>query len=124
MTDKEYAKQKKRVQKYIDKWFKTIGLGWFRVGFEWDRERDDKDSGTVARTYSQWQYKQATITWFLPAVALQPDDELEATVVHEFSHILLSGLAQQTDDDISTKQINEYTTELVANAIMWAREAK
>jgi hypothetical protein len=122
MTDKEYREQKRRVQKYIDKWREPMGIGWFRVTFEWSRLEDGE---TAARTLSSWQYKNATITWFLPHLAKFTDDVVEQTVVHEFAHILLSGLAQNQihDDESMANQINEYTTEIVANAVMWAREA-
>lgn len=124
MTDKEYREQKKRVQKYIDKWFKTIGLGWFRVEFSWSRERYADSPNTAGRTTSSWQYKDAGITWYLPALAEIDDDHLENVVVHEFCHVLLSGLAQMMENDSTeANQINEYTTELVANALIWAREA-
>lgn len=122
MTDKEYREQKKRVKKYIDKWFKTLGLGWFSVDMEWSRERDGE---TAARTLSSWQYKNATITWFLPLLAQHDDDTVERTVVHEFCHILLSALAQNQSDSNEglANQINEYTTEVVASAMIWARMA-
>lgn len=122
MTDKEYREQKKRVQKYIDKWFKVMGLGWFRVDMEWSREPDGE---TGARTYSQWQYRSATITWFLPHLAKYDDDVVEHTVIHEFCHVLLSPLAQTQQDDGngSGNQINEYATETVASAMEWVREA-
>lgn len=122
MTDAEYKVEKARVQKYLDKWFKTMGLGWFRVDMEWSREHDGE---TAARTYSSWQYKTATITWFLPHLANQDDDKVEATVVHELVHVLLSGIAQNMvdDDETLSNQINEYTTELVTSALLWTREA-
>lgn len=122
MTDKEYRAQKARVQKYLDKWFKTVGLGWFRVDMEWCRETDGE---TAARTHSSWQYKTATITWYLPHLAKYEDDTVEETVVHELCHVLLSGLAQnQIDNDNQlSDQINEYTTSLVAAALKWARAA-
>lgn len=124
MTDKEYAKQKKRVQKYIDKWHRTMGLGWFHVEFIWDREHKSESPATAALTSSSWQYKEATITWYLPKILEATDERLENIVVHEFCHVLLSGLAQWIDDNPQADQLNEYTTELVANAIIWAREAK
>jgi hypothetical protein len=122
VTDKDYREQKRRVKKYIDKWFRTLGLGWFSVDMEWSRE---KDNDTAARTLSSWQYKNATITWFLPLLAQYDDDTVERTVVHEFCHVLLSGLAQnqQNTDESLSSQVNEYTTELVANALVWARVA-
>lgn len=125
MNDKDFAQQKKRVQKYVDKWFKTLGLGWFTINFEWSREPDSSEGGTAGRTYSQWQYRSATITFFLPVLAQHDDDTVERTVVHEMVHVLLSGIAQNMvhDDETLSNQVNEYTTETVTAAIMWARTA-
>jgi hypothetical protein len=122
VTDKEYNTQKKRVQKYIDRWLTTLGLRWFRIDFVWEREHD---GDCAARTLSSWQYKDATVTWYLPKIASISDDLLEQTVVHEFTHVLLSGLAQNAIDRDSdyANQLNEYTTEIVSNALSWAREA-
>lgn len=126
MTDKQYAKQKQRILVYIDKWFKQIGLGWFKVNFVWDRSISD---GRAGSTVSSWQYKEATITWFLLVTNDMSDDDIERLVVHEFSHVLLSGLAQTQECDAGlcagtlSSQVNEYTTTLVTDALIWAREA-
>lgn len=122
MTDAEYKAEKARVQRFIDKWFTTMGLGWFKVNMEWSREHDGE---VAARTLSSWQYKSATITWFLPHIEKYDDDTVEETVVHEFSHVLLSGIAQNMVDTDETlaNQVNEYTTELVAHALLWTRNA-
>ncbi len=122
MTDKEYRSQKKRVEKFADKWFRTMGLGWFKVDFEWSRLENGE---VAANTLSSWQYKAATITWYLPHIAKYDDDTIERCVVHEFAHVLLSGLAQNMihDDETMANQINEYTTEVVTSAIMWSRIA-
>lgn len=125
MTDEEYKKQKARTQKYIDKWYRTLGLNWFRVDIVWSRDRDTEHPDTAARANSQWQYKRGDVTFFLPVLAENEDEVVEETVIHEFCHILLSGLWQLVGDhnDVATKHINEYTTELITNALVWAREA-
>ena len=123
MNDKEYAKQKKRVEKYINKWHRVMGLGWFCIEYIWDREHKEDSPNTAALTNSAWQYKDASITWFLPQIQALADDRLENIVVHEFCHVLLSGLAQWIEDNPQADQLNEYTTELVANAMIWSREA-
>jgi hypothetical protein len=122
MNDKEYAKQKKRVQKYIDKWFDTMGLKWFRVTMDWVRERDNDNPGTAARTTTHWQYRQAWIQWFVPSLAENDDEFLENIIIHEFTHILLSPLLLvDSKEDLPLQ--HEYATETVARAIQWAREA-
>lgn len=122
MTDKEYAKQKARVKKYIDKWFKTLGMGWFEIDFVWSREYDGETAG---RTVSSWQYRSASITFMLPKIAEQDDETIERVVVHEMAHVLLSALAQNQNEDQGGlgDQINEYTTETVTNALIWSRTA-
>lgn len=122
MTDKEYRKQKKRVQKYIDKWFTAMGMGWFQVTMTWNRERDADNPNTAARTISNWQYRNAEIIWFVPTIPDQDDDFLEGIVVHEFTHVLLSPLLLVDNKEDLPLQ-HEYATECVARAIQWARKA-
>lgn len=121
MTDKEFEAQKKRVKKYIAKWHDTMGLGWFKITMDWVRDRDENPA-TAAKTTSHWQYRQAWIQWFVPALVDNNDEFLESIVVHEFTHILLSPLLLvDSKEDLPLQ--HEYATETVARAIQWAREA-
>lgn len=122
MTDKEYEKQKKRVQRYINKWFDAMGLGWFRVEMVWSRERAEDAPTTDARTYTHWQYRDSSITWFLPAIADCDNEYLEGIVVHEFSHILLAPLLS-VDEEKDLPLQHEYATECVARALQRVRDA-
>lgn len=122
MTDKEYKTQKKRVQKYIDKWFNAMGLKWFRVDLVWDRERDQDSPNTAARTTTSWQYRHATVTWYMPTIVDNDDDFLEGIVVHEFVHILISPMAV-VDKEADLPLQHEYATECLARAMQWVREA-
>lgn len=121
MNDKEYNIQKKRVQKLINKWRRPIGMGWWRIEFAFTRERNADEYNCVAMTESRWQYRYAAITFYLPAVADNDDDFLENIVVHEFSHVLISSMAQAIPEEHQME--HEYATECVAQAILWAREA-
>lgn len=121
MTDKEAREQKKRVKKVIDKWFKTMGMNWWRIDMYWERDYDAADDRTAARTSWSWQYRSAVITWFLPVIQNFNDEELENAVVHEFSHILIGAVSQDVLED--KRQLVEYSTENVTRAIIWAREA-
>jgi len=122
MTDKEYRDQKKRVQKYIDKWFNAMGLGWFQVDMDWVRAEKTDSSGTAAEVSTTWQYRNARISWYLPVLAELDDDKLENTVVHEFVHILINPLTLvDKSEDLSTQ--HEYATECIARAFQWVYEA-
>ncbi len=112
MTDKEYAKQKKRVQKYFDKWFDDIGLGWWHVDVAWDRARSEEEPSEAACTSWLWQYRSASITFRLPVVATLDEEKLEHCVVHEFAHILTGSMVQNAPEE--NAQLAEYGVENVA----------
>lgn len=121
MTDKEYEEQKKRVKRYIDKWYDTLGLGWWRVEMIWDRAKNEDMPDEAAVTRWQWQYRTASVTWRLPILAELDDEKLEGTVVHEFAHILTGAMVQNAPEE--NTQLMEYGTESVARALIWARLA-
>lgn len=124
MTDKELAKQQKRVEKYLDKWHHTLGMGWFRITHEWSRDNNENAKLCVAETSAQWPYKQAVITWYLQQVAETNEDILEMCVVHEFVHVLVDPIwamiEKPTNDQCG---LNEFAVTNVTSAILWAREA-
>lgn len=122
MNDKEYAKQKKRIEKLTEKWHDPMGLSWFHIDTVWDRARDDDVPATAAKTSTSWQYRNATITWFLPACADNDDDFMENIVVHEFVHILVAPMVVVNKEEDLPIQ-HEYATECIARAIQWVREA-
>lgn len=121
MTDKEYREQKKRVQKFIKKWYDTLGLGWYRVDLIWDRARSEESPDEAAITHWSWQYRTASITFRMPVIEELNDEKLENVVVHEFAHILTGSMVQNQPEE--NKQLAEYGTETVARALIWAREA-
>lgn len=121
MTDKTYKEQKKRVQKCVDKWFKTLGLGWYEVDIVWSRTIDTTSPDCVGRATTSWQYRQAEVVFFLPNVENLSNEKIESIVVHEFTHILTSAISIYIPE--GHEQNNEYATECVARALEWAREA-
>jgi hypothetical protein len=118
MTDKEYKKQVARVRKYLDKWQKPCGFGWWTIEVEYSRERDEDVAGTFAQCWSYWQYRSGTLRFFLPVVANCTDEQVEQNVLHELCHLIVSPL--ENFDSKEKRQITEYTTTLVAEALYWA----
>jgi hypothetical protein len=124
MTDKEYREQKKRVKAYFDKWSRAVGLGWYRVFYEWDRARSEDDVSEVMKTTVSWHYREVTFYIRLPAAAELDDEHLEHVVVHELVHALTGSFMSQMDlSDKAVNQIMEFGTESIAMALIWAREA-
>lgn len=121
MTDTEYKKEKARIKKVIDKFFKPLGFGWWVVDIEWDRERNEDSPSQTARTASNWQYRTARITFVVPVCAEQTDEELENIILHELSHILAAPIQDFRDDQ--SREITEYTVTNIAHALAYAYKA-
>lgn len=121
MNDKKYREQRARVEKLWDKWFTSIGMGWWQVDRTFEREHKEDSYDTIAETFCNWQYRTANITFYLPVCADVDDDKLEEAIVHEFAHVLLAPLQDFRDDQ--AREITEHTVTTVARSIIWARRA-
>lgn len=123
MTDKEYSKQKKRINAFYDKWAPILGMGWYKVNLLFIRDTDTNEPETAAITSSQSQYRLASIRFFMPIIASQSDEDLEHIIVHELCHILIAPLSQFTTDEPATNYVHEYSTECFAWALEHAYKA-
>lgn len=120
MTDKEYEAEKKRVKKYVEKWQRTLGLGAHKIDITWERGTRREDDDVAIHCNNSWQYRLVAWNVYLPVTHSNDDRELEHIVVHELSHSLIAPLAQRTE---GVEDIHEFSTECVAQAILWAYEA-
>lgn len=121
MIDKEYRIQKKRIIKIWDKWYKTLGMHWWRVDRYWERDYCEDSSSTLMITNSNWEYRTGSIRIYVPSCAEITDEHLEESMVHEFVHILMAPLQDLRDDQ--ARQITEHTVVTLARSIIWSREA-
>lgn len=122
MTDKEFTTQKRRVETLIKKWKDNLGLGWWNITWVWEREHDDEDtknSHTAGRCQTQWEYKNAVVTFYLPSVAELDAHGLERIFVHECMHILVSPMAKKGADEKE-----ELTATMLADAFLWTAGVK
>jgi Zn-dependent peptidase ImmA (M78 family) len=117
MNDKAAEAQKKRVDKYLKKW-REAGFGWWKIDVTWSR--GDHEDEAPATCYCQWEYRQAEITFYLPAIAKLTDEEVEGVVVHELSHLLVASVENYDDDN--TRQKTEYAVSCVATALLWTNQ--
>ena len=90
---------------------------------------------TTACTMTQWQYRTAEITWYLPSVAVIDDERLEWVASHEYVHMLIAPMSTflfdyLKDDETLVEQIRtvgqysrleEFVTETLARVIQLAR---
>lgn len=135
MNDAEYETQLARLRALAGVWMKPLGLLWWRkIDMAYVRDSGDysvdgePSPNGCANTKADWRYLHATITWNIPVVAEQSDDELEYIFVHECCHILLN----ETRDLINKDQLRndrddwhaheERVVSTVAQAFIWTRD--
>lgn len=125
MTDADYAKTKRKVEKYLDKWRDAMGLGWYHIHITWDRSYAEKRSCVGETNMNRWQYREADIIFYLPRIAEEDDKTIEQIVVHELCHVLLAPISVNMENlnDAYQVQVNELATEMVTKALVWVRKA-
>lgn len=112
-----------------------MGLDWWTLKFVWDRDDKcelSKDGNgnyeCVAHTEVHWQYLRASLTFHLPTVATETDDELEYIIVHELTHVLVNemrwvdAIAKDDDERRHNIQHEERVVTHIAQAFRWIRE--
>jgi hypothetical protein len=143
-----------KTQKRIEKAVKNIDaatgiMEWWIVTHRFEEGMDGDTMMTADRlvsvnktravTVATWQYREATVTWYLGACADLEDDELELICIHEYCHVFTSPLSSMIpSQDASTlhssehqamvaaltllrAQVEEFTTETLARVIQRAR---
>jgi len=118
MTDKEYAKQKARIKKIIEKWHDVFELGQWDIVFYWTRVLNEDNPRVKAQVKGDWQYRHCTMELFLPMFEDNDDIEAERTIIHELTHVLLLPMAAKLDDDGADN--HEYTCVSLTRAIIRA----
>lgn len=125
MTDRQYRKQKKRIQRYIDRWAAPLGMKWWEITYVWHDEpyRDASDGRTpCARTLVDWDYRRATIHFYLPDCKGESDKQTEDMVIHEFMHVLLNEMRQWQDANDALAH-EERTAVSLVQVVRWVTEA-
>lgn len=128
MDDAAYEAQKNRVTDLIDRWVKTIGLGWWRITYRYRREFAESESAsnyeTKMQCEAQWKYSQACITVYVPAIAECSDDALEWLFLHECMHIFLAEMRVETSEQaVHQQEHEERVASSLASAFLWLRDS-
>src|SRR6266704_788775 len=110
MTDKELAKQKRRIQILADRWLRPLGLLWWRIDIEYSREpipTVDPDWVCNAKCTAKWEYLRATLAFSMPNIADHDDQELERIFVHECCHALVNEMRMWGPPKLSEQELDE-----------------
>lgn len=130
---KQEKKERARVEAIVDEAAALLGMNSeYELTYIYDAGASGDDSiadegycalsAVTAVTTAHWQYKRARIRWYLQMTAMQTDNRLFATAVHELVHLLLNPLDSLLDTaaDPVYAAMNEYTCETITRAIMFA----
>jgi hypothetical protein len=129
VNDEAYEAQKARVQALIDRWVKTIGLGWWRITYVHRRSFSDIQSAggnyeEKMRCEANWRYGHACITVFVPAIEDLSDNALEWLFVHELMHVFLNEMKVENQGQADHQQEHEeHVASSLASAFIWLRES-
>jgi hypothetical protein len=97
-----------------------LELGWVFITHRFDEAQHP--DGIMAETSTQWEYRQAQVTWVLPEVALSDDGEIADVAIHEFIHVLMAPMAETLPKRVG--KLEEFAVESLARMVQAARRAR
>jgi len=107
----------KKITKLAEKWLIILGLrNWVNINLQVSEESCPRGKDTVATAYPEWEYRHATIEFYLPACQEIDDDKLEYFFVHECCHILVNEMASKKK---GARKHEERTVTQLAQAFLW-----
>lgn len=126
MTDAEYAVQKARVQRLIDRWVKPLGLGWWSWEYIFYRGPIPSEKTALFLISVRFEYGDATMSINAESVAEIDDEELERAWAHEMGHVFTLPLKDAVGRDITGSQLaflEEHQATAIGKSLQWLRAA-
>lgn len=118
MTATVYDTAWKRVILVTSHWDRVLGVSRFAAVMHRrvNTLPDEPNQGIVAETKSAWEYRQASIIWYVPNVCTIDDEELERIALHEFIHVLIAPMEARVSDKFHKER--EYAVQCLTDAIL------
>ena len=129
MNDRQYAEQKRRVERFHDKWRSVLGLSDWRATLTFSRDSSEMEPMLIPGMAPSmeidvaWQYQSYNIKVVVLTLPDVDDVELEERVLHELVHVLVEHLADLMVDRAKDQPTVEETTTRLTNAIARAYAA-
>jgi len=85
----------------MNEWMKPLGLMSWNIHVKYSDQFKNlgDDEGILGETITNWQYKDACITFYCPIMLEISDERLEYFVLHEMCHILMNEMHNIRFDD-------------------------
>lgn len=106
-----------RVKFIVENLVEAFDMGWIEVYCRFD-DTNDPDR-TLCKTTGEWKYRRAALEWSLPQVALNSDEEICGTAIHELVHVLIEPLfgSLKESEQERLADLNEFSTESVSRVL-------
>lgn len=100
----------------FEEWTELLEMNWWHLSLTRCDAANDEDPGTAADTDAKWEYRQARIRVYLPAIANHSDDDIESIIVHELVHVLVSPMESLMKE--KDTKLSEAAVENVARGLL------
>lgn len=129
MNDAEYERQRARVMTLVHKWQMQLGLGSWKIRYEWERGSISLPSGLktserfapIMICEPHWPYLMADVLVSLQEVKDATDEDLEHYLVHEYAHCLLNEMHDWNEEEGRFHE--ERVATMLEKAFVWVWQA-
>lgn len=115
----QYEEAKRLVEQFSAEWQERLALGHFTIKQTFlETFKDDDDQDTVAVTQTFWEYRHATMRWYLPKLVAMTPAEIRHDVLHEHVHVLTSSMESELADRHT--KVSEFAVQSITLSILHA----
>ena len=102
-------------------WQRLMDLGWVTVNHTFVNGFKDDEPDVCADTEAYWEYRQARMRWYLASISRLTKEELDATVAHEYGHLLVAPIERHVKSGYDEQC--EFAVESIARALISVRNS-
>lgn len=96
------APLKARIRRTVDKWRTILGLMLWDFDFEYHETPISGHEKAAATCEPQWQYRIATLRFYMYDMHGLTDERFERVIIHELMHCLADGAEEHIVTDLTT----------------------
>ncbi|KKL87354.1 hypothetical protein LCGC14_1935570 [marine sediment metagenome] len=132
LDDKQFEREKRRVKRAFRRLRPRLWAGWWAWDIVYDRYPDDHHNETGkevnASITADWRYRQAVITFYMPAIAEMGDEELDMVIIHEVLHAWVNPMRPRApkphEVDLEENVVTNLTSVHVCTYLLGIKEGR
>ena len=111
-----YKRAVDHLENLKDEWQDRMDLNHYDITHRYMEAYRDDDHLILADTTAFWEYRHATVKFWLPAIVRLDPPEIEDTLVHEYTHILTASMESKFPEKHA--DLREFAVESIARALL------